>query len=129
MELIEQHGAALEFDLLTMTGYQLRDIGGALQWGALHHFVMHLPRTSALSRELVPITEEERWANGERNATILADIFDVIASGISALVAKGTGRGPKKIHKYPRPWLKPKVRRVGKGAIPVKDFESWWNGG
>ena len=79
MDLIEDHGAALEYDLLTLTHYQLRDVGRALSWGALLHFVEHVPRTSALSRELVPRTESEAWAEGDATAAILADLFDLLA--------------------------------------------------
>ena len=127
MHLIEEHGSALEYDLLTMTHYQLRDVGGALPWGALLHFVMHLPRNSAFKEELVPVTDEERWRRGDYTATILADLFDAVTHGFAALAAKGSGHSPKRVKPYPRPWNKPKVRHVGKGAIPIKDFERWWN--
>lgn len=128
VELIEQHGPALEYDLLTMTHYTLRDVGGALPWGALRNFVTHLPRTSALSRELVPLTEHEHWVNGDYNASILADIFDVTAQGIATLIAKGSGKSPKRVIAYPRPGKKPKVQHVGKDPIPIRDFWGWWNG-
>ena len=129
MDLIEAHGPALEYDLLTLTHYQLKDVGGALPWGALLHFVMHLPRTSALSRELVPRTDLERWADGEMTATIMADIFDAIAQGFASITAAIARRSAKRIKPYPRPWLKPKVTHVGSGAIPVSDFERWWGSG
>lgn len=127
MRLIEEHGSVLEYDLLTLTHYQLRDIGGALSWGALLHFVMNLPRTSALSRELVPLSETERWMMGDFNANLLADLFDAMTHGFAALAAKGSGRSPKRVKPYPRPWAKPKTRHIGKGAIPISKFERWWN--
>lgn len=127
MRLIDEHGAALEYDLLTMTRYQLRDVGGALPWGALLHFVSHLPRTSALSQEVSPLTETERWARGDYTAAILADLFDIVAHGFAAVLAKGTGRSARRVKPYPRPWSKPKTRHVGKGAIPIKNFERWWD--
>ena len=127
MRLIDEHGAALEYDLLTMTRYQLRDVGGALPWGALLHFVSHLPRTSALSQEVRPLSEDERWARGDYTAAILADLFDIVAHGFAAVMAKGTGRSPRRVKPYPRPWTKPRTRHVGRGAIPIKDFERWWN--
>lgn len=128
MRLIDEHGAALEYDLLTMTRYQLRDVGGALPWGALLHFVSHLPRTSALSQELRPLTETERWARGDYTASLLADLFDIVAHGFAVVLAKGTGRSARRVKPYPRPWSKPRTRHVGKGAIPIKDFERWWDG-
>ena len=126
VQLIDEHGAALEYDLLTMTRYQLRDVGGTLPWGALLHFVSHLPRTSALSQEIRPISEEERWARGDYTAAILADLFDVVVSGFIAIGNRGSRRKPH-AKPYPRPWMKPQTRHVGKGAIPIKDFERWWN--
>lgn len=111
-----------------MTHYQLRDVGGALPWGALLHFVRYLPRTSALSQELVPLSETEHWIAGDVNANIIADTFDAITHGFAALAAKGTGHAPKRIKPYPRPWNKPKTRHIGKGAIPISNFEDWWNG-
>jgi hypothetical protein len=128
VDLIEDHGPALEYDLLTMTHYQLRDVGGALSWGALLHFVQNLPRTSALSRELVPQTETEQWAEGSNVAALLADIFDLLNAFRNEAAVKGTRHSARKSKPYPRPWLKPKKRHIGRGAIPVADFEAWWDG-
>lgn len=127
-QIIEEHGAALEFDLLTMTRYQLRDVGGALPYGALLHFIRYLPRTSALSKELVPRTDTERWLDGEATAAILADIFDAIRALDADVMHKGTRRKPKPPRPYPRPWDKSKgAVHLGKDPIPIKDFEAWWN--
>lgn len=126
--LIDEHGAALEYDLLTMTHYQLRDVGGALPFGALLHFCMHLPRTSALSRELQPLTDTERWLGGEATAAILADIFDAIRALDVDVMHKGTRRKPKQPKPYPRPWAKSKgSMHIGRDPILIKDFEAWWN--
>ena len=118
----------MEYDLLTLTGYQLRDIGGALSWGALLHFVMHLPRTSALSRELTPITDVERWTDGTVVAPMLADLIDVVNSLGAALLAKGTGRMPRHPSRYKRPWSDGGEWRVGgkESALPIAEFEQWW---
>lgn len=130
MDLIEVHGAALEYDLLTLTHYQLRDVGRALSWGALLHFVEHVPRTSALSRELVPRTDTESWADGEATAAILADIFDLLAMMRAESAVKGTKHAPRKAKPYPRPWAKAKgERHVGSDPIPISEFESWWSNG
>lgn len=129
MNLIEEHGPALEYDLLTLAHYQLKDIGGALTWGALLHFVMHLPRTSALSQELVPRTDIERWVDGEMTPTILADLFDAITQGFASITAAIANRSAKRIRPYPRPWLKSKERHVGSKPIPVSEFERWWDHG
>lgn len=128
MDVIDRHGAALEYDLLTMTRYQLRDVGGALPWGALLHFVHYLPRDSALSREITPTSETERWMAGDATATMLADLYDLVAVMRSESAVKGTTHRAKRPRPYPRPWRKPKVRHVGSRPIPVSDFETWWRG-
>lgn len=112
-----------------MTGYQLRDIGGALSLGALLHFVMYLPRTSALSRELEPTTDIEKWADGTVVAPMLADLIDMVGSLGAALLAKGTGRMPRHVAPYKRPWGDGGDWKLGgkDSAIPIADFEQWWD--
>lgn len=110
-----------------MTHYQLADAGGALPWGALLHFVDHLPRTSALSRELTPTTDTERWASGEATAALLADVYDLLNQLNENLVARGANRRASHVKPYPRPWAKGRgERRIGRDAIPIADFETWW---
>lgn len=126
-QLIEEHGAALDYDLLTMTQYTIRDVGGALPWGALLHFVQFLPRSSALSREMVPTTDTERWADGSATAALLADLYDLLNQMNENLVASGSRRRASHVKPYPRPWTKGTgERRIGRDAIPVSDFEAWW---
>ena len=124
--LIEQHGPAIDYDLMTMTNYTLRDVGGALPWGALLHFLMYLPRTSAFSREVRPTTDEEMWANGNVTAALLADIYDAIHQLNNNVMAKGSGRSPRAVKPYKRPWAKANERHVGKDPIPISEFEDWW---
>ena len=122
-----EHGAALDYDLLTKTRYQLSDVGGALSWGTLRHFVQYLPRDSALSREIVPLTDAERWTNGDATASILADLFDLVAQLRAEMAVKGSGKKPKHMKPYPRPGVTPKgTRHMGKDPIPVSEFEDWW---
>lgn len=112
---------------MTNTRYTLQDVGGALSWGALLHFVQFAPRTSALSRELNPVTDEERWAEGHATAALLADIYDLLNQLNENLVARGGNRRATHVKPYPRPWAKGKgERRIGRDPIPVADFEAWW---
>ena len=125
---MREHGPAIDYDLMTSTRYTLRDIGGALPWGALLHFVQYLPRTSALSRELEPTSDEERWASGHATAAILADIYDALSQLNANFCARGSGRRAQAVKPYPRPWAKGTGERtVGSDPIPVSDFEAWWN--
>lgn len=127
-QLVEEHGAALDYDLVTSTRYTLRDIGGALPYGTLLHFVQYMPRTSALSRELRPVDETERWADGEATAAILADLYDLVHQMNNNLAARGSGRRARTAKPYPRPWRKGEGEKVvGRDPIPVADFEAWWN--
>ena len=128
-QLIEEHGAALEYDLLTLTGYQLRDVGGALSWGALLHFAMYLPRSSALSQELRPATDVERWTDGTVTAPLIADLIDTVNNVGAVLIAKGTGRMPRHVKPYRRPWADDGTVTIGgaDSAIPIADFEAWWD--
>ena len=116
--MVRDHRTAIEYDLLTLTGYTTDDIGGALPWSALFSFIRHLPLTSALQRELNP--EVASWCAGEHNASILADLWDLVAH-----VNTQRGHTPPK---YPRPKPISKTeRQIGANPLPIKDFDAWWN--
>lgn len=125
--LVREHGPAIDYDLMTLTRFTIADLGGALSWGALRHFLLYLPRTSATSRELRPTSDEEMWANGNATAAILADIYDAISQLNNNVVARGTGRAARQAKPYRRPWRKPvNERQLGRDPIPVSEFEAWW---
>lgn len=127
--IIEEHGGAIEYDLLTKTRYSLEDVGGALSWGAFRSFIQHLPEDSAYRRETV---EGLEWYDGRMVAPVLADIWDALETLAYMYATRNTKKGkhvprPKP---YPRPWVEDRSRRrIGKGAIPVSEFESWWSHG
>lgn len=116
VRLIEKHGRALEFDLMTRTGRTLNEYMamGAAGKVALLSFIRHLPPDAALCRELHPEDETWMWTTATKTNAILADLFDVFVSANSK----------KKQKPYPRPTKKEKI---GRGAIPIKDFWDWWN--
>ena len=110
-----------------MTRYTLADLGGALSWGALSHFCQYLPRTSALSRELEPVSDAERWASGNVTAAILADIYDVLSQFNNNFCARASGRPALVAKPYERPWSEGTgTMTIGSDPIPVCDFEGWW---
>lgn len=114
---------------MTRTRFTLDDLGGALTWRALLHFVLNLPRDSALSRELRPREEVEAWSDGTVVAPLLADIYDAI-SWLTYDTVKVAGARPRKPRPYPRPWAKRAVERhVGSDPIPVTEFDAWWERG
>lgn len=109
----------------------LADLGGALSWRALLHFVRHLPRDSALSRESEPPGEEAAWADGSLVAPLLADAIDAINWFNWSFIAANSRKGhkPKRPRPVRRPWLTDEqlgVRRLGKGGIPASEFDEWW---
>ena len=125
-EQLEVHGEAIEYDLLTKTRFALDDVGDALPWGALLSFLKHLPADSAYRRETVPGIE---WADGRIVPVILADIYDGISAIRYAYARRNSRSKPKTPKPYPRPGRESKeTKRIGAGAIPVRDFEKWWRG-
>lgn len=118
VRLVENHGRALEYDLMTSTGRTLNEYMtmGAAGKVALLSFVKHLPPDSALNREINPKEDAWIWATTTKTNAILADLFD-------AFVAANSKKG-----KRPKPYPRPKKKeKIGRGAIPIKDFWSWWN--
>lgn len=90
---------------------------GAAGMVALISFIQNLPPDSALNRSMNPDDEFGPWYTIMQTNRILADLFD-------AFVAANTRKG-RKAKQYPRPTKK---QKIGKGAIPIKDFWNWWNG-
>ena len=118
--LIDEHGGALEYDLMTRTPYTLDDLGGRLSWRALFNFVRHVGYDSELYREINPDDELRPWLDGSIVAALLADIFDLE----NARAHAGSRKKPKP---YPRPWRRDKtVQRIGSEPIRAGDFERWW---
>ena len=86
---------------------------------ALVSFVKHLRPDSALRRAQDPRGELPEWATTLKTNAILADLFDAYCA---THVRKG-----RKARPYPRPGDK-RGQVIGDGAIPIKDFDAWWNG-
>lgn len=109
----------MEYDLMTRTGRTLQEYMdmGAAGMVALISFIQNLPPDSALNRSMNPDDEFGPWYTIMQTNRILADLFD-------AFVAANTRKG-RKAKQYPRPTKK---QKIGKGAIPIKDFWNWWNG-
>lgn len=131
---VAQHGRALEYDLMTRTRFTLSDLGGGLPARALLAFVGNLPPDAALCRELRGDSDEDkRWQEPSTVPMLLAEIADT-AHMVSWEVAQAHSRRDLS-SRMPVPIERPGVRaegesrRYGSGAIPVADFDDWWNGG
>lgn len=123
---VTEHDGAIEYDLLTQTGHELKDIGRTLSWDALASFVMYDSNDSALARELDE--ENSLWAKTLKTNGILADIFDMLSQINANLVAIGEHQASKPIRPYPRPGMEEKrenVKHFGKGALPRGEFRKW----
>lgn len=114
------HGDALEYDLMTRAHATLDDVPKRIPWRALRSFVAGLDVTSRLFAELHP-----KQAGWTPERFMLADIFDAVMMGAWSIRAAlgGKTRRPKA---YPRPQ---QTKSLGRGAIPVSEFDKWWNGG
>jgi hypothetical protein len=105
-------------------GLRLDDLGTeALTWRDLHVVTQKCGPGSALMRELQP--ELSAWGSGTVVADLLAHVVDLLAAGNWQRAGKRTAPKPKPV---PRPGRKVDSTRYGSAPIPVKDFDSWWNG-
>lgn len=129
--IIESHGGALEYDLMTRAGMTLDDIPSRLPWRALINFYTRLDAGSALYKELSPETAD--WQGTGRVPMLLADVIDSINMlRYENALANRPRRGarPKKPKPYPRPGVKAdEGTKIGRDPIPAKDFDAWWEGG
>lgn len=100
-------------------------MGGALSWGSLRSFILHLKTDSALARDLGKSTG---WEDTLKTNELLADIFDMLQVINANLmhIASG-GKKKSKIKPYPRPGREEdkNERKLGTGAIPVTDLREW----
>lgn len=109
---------ALQYDLI-VRGLTLDHLGSeAFTWYDLATFVKHvqLEPHSALAKEL----HGEVWTI---EAQLLASIADTLASANWQRAGKKSAPRPKPI---PRPWEKAKATAFGKDAIPISQFNDWW---
>lgn len=121
---VTEHDEAIEYDLLTRTGYELRDVGSTLSWQALASFITNIEESSALARELNE--EYYTWSSTLKTNGILADIFDILAQINANLVALGKRSASKPVPPYPRPGMEEKrEERIGKGALPKEELKEW----
>ena len=117
---MDKHHKALESDLMKY-GYELRDVGHSLSWGALHSFISNIEPDSALSRELAPDTY--KWSTTTKTNAILADIYDMLALINANLVAIGSHKQTKTPPPYPRPGNKKDGKHIGDEAIPASELK------
>lgn len=101
-------------------GFELRDVGRSISWGALDSYIRNIGPGSATARELNP--ELHQWSSTLNTNRILADIYDMLATINANLVAVGSHKPSKKPKPYPRPNKQDDGEHYGKGAVTVKEL-------
>ena len=123
--MIDEHGEAIEYELLTRTNYCLDDVGGRLPWSALYSFVNHLGTDSALARELGKSTG---WETTLKTNEILANIYDQLQLA-NVNLARYFSRGKKnpKFTPYPRPGKGDNnSRKIGSDPMTPDELRKWY---
>lgn len=106
-----------------MTGHSLDDIGRTLPWSALGAFLHKLDLNSETARELDP--DLASWGGTVKTNAILADIYDLLATINSNIVALASGKKASKPKTYKRPGDK-NAKRIGKKALPPNELREWF---
>lgn len=121
-----EHEGAIEYDLLTKTSHEIRDVGRTLSWGALASFLLNSEPDSALAREIDDTYS--LWAMRVKTNGLLADLYDMLAQINANLVAIGSHSKAKPVKPYPRPGAaehRGDTKSIGKGALPKNELREW----
>lgn len=125
---VAEHDEAVEYDLLTRTGHELKDVGRSLSWGALASFILQRDEKSAISRDLDE--DSALWATTTKTNGILADIFDMLAQINANIVAIGNKKEARDVPRYPRPGVNVEannnVKKIGSGGLPPDELADWF---
>ena len=120
---LDEHGRAVNYDLMTRTRFTLDDLGGALSWGALFSFIKYSDGASAVARELGKATG---WETTTQTNILLADIFDLLQAINANLCGLAQGKKPQKVKPYPRPGAENKKRHFGAKPLPPDELRAWF---
>jgi hypothetical protein len=116
--LLEEHGEAIEYDLLDHQ-FRLDDLGTeALSWRDLFVLIRRwqkLPETATCEA-----VHGRRWTTTEQ---LLAGAVDVLQAANWQRAGKKTAAKPKPV---PRPWEQSRTQAIGKDPIAIGDFDVWW---
>lgn len=109
---------------MTKTGRTLGEYidMGAAGTVALCHFLTSLDLDARTAYETAELDAAE-WSDTLKTNALLADIYDAIRLFNYSFA----GKKAKEPKPYPRPWAENKSQKYGKDAIPILDFEDWWN--
>lgn len=100
-------------------GYEVKDVGHSLSWGALLSFIENLGAESAVVRELDSDVYE--WSTRLKTNMILADLYDMLAMINANLVAVGSHQRTKTPKPYPRP-KQDRGTKYGKEPVKIEEL-------
>lgn len=110
---------------MTMTGYDLEDIGHSLSWGALGAFLHKLDISSETAKELDP--DLAVWCSLAKTNALLADLYDLMAQINANLCAIGSGDRASRPKKYPRPGNRNKdAKHIGNAAKSPEELRKFF---
>lgn len=117
--LIDEHGPAIEFDLIKL-GLRLRQLGSdLLSWRDLLVIVQHTERGSALRASMNP--EDSPW---ELKEHLLAVIADAVIAG-NWMQSKDGQKNRNRPKPIPRPGVVPENKKFGGKAESVEAIRDW----
>lgn len=125
LDLIDQHGEAIEYDLISL-GMRLRDLGtDKLSWRDLLVITRQAPRQSALAR--AAHGSDLAWGLTEHLLATAVDALNIANWQRGNEGRKSPSRKPKPV---PRPGVKDtESTTVGADPIPMSEFDTWWERG
>ena len=117
--LIEEHGPAVEFDLIRL-GLRLRDLGSeAFSWRDLFVIVQNGGPDTALARTMHP--DAAPWGLSEH---LLAVIADAVIAG-NWMQSKDGQRNKNRPKQIPRPGVTPDKKKFGGQAESIDTIREW----
>lgn len=106
-------------------GLRLEDLGtSALSWRDLYVVLRQAPRTSAYARSSLGV--DALWGLGEHLAASILDALNLANWQRGNQGAKSPSPRPKPT---PRPGADSGDKKFGSGAIPIGEFNDWWESG
>jgi len=118
LDLVDEHQEAVEFELLR-AGFRLRDVGSEqLDWRDFYVLVRGWVN--------VPHNEVARSARGHDLWTVEEQLLAIAADRLAHANWQRAGRRVAPPKPLPRPWDKKKSRQLGRDAIPISQFDDWW---
>ena len=108
------------------------EIPETIGWDAALVYVRHLARDPRSATFRMANPELAEFASPWKQSAILADIFDAVQAFNWSFACAHTKKGaipPLEPKPYPRPGSDDGLQHIGKGAIPISDFDHWYYGG